>query len=105
MRQDDRLTGNTPNERLDASGIPQLPAGQDSAADPAARRYLVFAIVSIALSMVAVDQTIVATALGTIQRDLNARVNWSTWIITVYALGQVLVMPVAGKFGDQYGRK
>ena len=31
--------------------------------------------------------------------------NWSSWTITVYALGQVMVMPLAGKIGDQFGRK
>ena len=55
--------------------------------------------------MVAVDQTIVATALPVIQHDLRAQVNWSSWTITIYALGQVLVMPLAGNLGDQYGRK
>ncbi len=66
---------------------------------------MLFATVSIALLMASVDQTIVATALPAIQHDLHAPVNWSAWTITVYALGQVLVMPLAGKFGDQYGRK
>jgi EmrB/QacA subfamily drug resistance transporter len=55
--------------------------------------------------MTSVDQTIVATALPALQRDLHAQVNWSTWTITVYALGQVMIMPLAGKIGDQYGRK
>jgi EmrB/QacA subfamily drug resistance transporter len=55
--------------------------------------------------MASIDQTIVATALPDIQRDLHAQVNWSSWTITVYALGQVLVMPLAGKIGDQFGRK
>src|ERR1700740_138880 len=55
--------------------------------------------------MSSVDQTIVATALPAIQHDLAAQVNWSSWTITIYALGQVLVMPLAGKLGDQYGRK
>jgi EmrB/QacA subfamily drug resistance transporter len=66
---------------------------------------LVFAVVSLALMMSSVDQTIVATALPSIQHDLHAQVNWSAWTITIYALGQVLVMPLAGKLGDQYGRK
>jgi EmrB/QacA subfamily drug resistance transporter len=73
--------------------------------EPAAGRVLVFAIVSIALMMSSVDQTIVATALPALQHDLHAQVNWSSWTITVYALGQVLVMPLAGKLGDQFGRK
>ncbi|MGH3406284.1 MAG: MFS transporter [Streptosporangiaceae bacterium] len=60
---------------------------------------------SLALMMASVDQTIVATALPSLQHDLHAEVNWSTWTITVYALGQILVMPLAGKLGDQYGRK
>jgi EmrB/QacA subfamily drug resistance transporter len=75
------------------------------AADPARRRGIVFAVVSIALFMASVDQTIVATALPAMQRELHAQINWSSWTITVYALGQVLVMPLAGKIGDQFGRK
>ena len=73
--------------------------------NPARGRLVIFAVVSIALFMASVDQTIVATALPSIQRDLHAQVNWSSWTITIYALGQVLVMPLAGKLGDQYGRK
>jgi EmrB/QacA subfamily drug resistance transporter len=68
-------------------------------------RYLVFTIVSLALMMASVDQTIVATALPSLQHDLHAQVNWSSWTITIYALGQILVMPLAGKLGEQYGRK
>jgi EmrB/QacA subfamily drug resistance transporter len=73
--------------------------------EPQPRRYLVFGVVSIALFMASVDQTIVATALGTLQKDLHAQVNWSSWTITIYALGQILVMPLAGSISDQYGRK
>ena len=70
-----------------------------------AGRYVVFTIVSLALLMASVDQTIVATALPSLQHDLHAQVNWSSWTLTIYALGQILVMPLAGKLGDQYGRK
>jgi EmrB/QacA subfamily drug resistance transporter len=76
-----------------------------AAADTTRGRVIIFAVVSIALLMASVDQTIVATALPSIQRDLAAQVNWSSWTITVYALGQVMVMPLAGKIGDQFGRK
>lgn len=74
-------------------------------ADELRRRKLVFGIVSIGLFMASIDQTIVATALPDIERDLNASVNWSAWTITVYALGQVIAMPMAGKLSDMYGRK
>jgi EmrB/QacA subfamily drug resistance transporter len=68
-------------------------------------RFVVFTIVSLARLMASVDQTIVATALPALQHDLHAEVNWSSWTITIYALGQILAMPLAGKIGDQYGRK
>ncbi len=58
-----------------------------------------------ALFMSSVDQTIVATALPAIHRELHAQINWSGWTITIYALGQVLAMPMAGKISDMYGRK
>jgi EmrB/QacA subfamily drug resistance transporter len=84
----------------------QARGGCDQAADgPARSRFLIFAVVSIALLMASIDQTIVATALPAIQRDLDAQVNWSSWTITIYSLGQILVMPLAGKLGDQFGRK
>jgi EmrB/QacA subfamily drug resistance transporter len=89
-----------------------LPALADPDPDPAAvptraleRRWLVFGIVSIGLFMASIDQTIVATALPAIEHDLRAGINWSGWTITIYALGQVIAMPMAGKISDMYGRK
>jgi EmrB/QacA subfamily drug resistance transporter len=64
-----------------------------------------FAIVSIALLMASIDQTIVATALPAVQHDLDAKINWVGWTITIYALGQIVAMPFAGKLSDDYGRK
>lgn len=77
-------------------------AGQGAQQD---RRKLIFAIVSIGLFMASVDQTIVATALPAIERELHAAINWSGWTISIYALGQVIAMPMAGKISDMYGRK
>jgi MFS family permease len=73
--------------------------------EPLAHRRLVFGIVAIALLMASIDQTIVATALNAIRGDLKAELTWSGWTITVYALGQIIVMPLAGRLGDQFGRK
>jgi EmrB/QacA subfamily drug resistance transporter len=72
---------------------------------PSRRSKLIFAIVSIALFMSSVDQTIVATALPAIEKELHSGINWSGWTITIYALGQVIAMPMAGKISDMYGRK
>ena len=92
-----------------AGPLPVSPSTRDDHAVPSgkplARRKLIFAIVSMGLFMSAVDQTIVATALPAIERELHAPINWSGWTITIYALGQVLAMPMAGKISDLYGRK
>ena len=71
----------------------------------AVNRWAVFTVVSVALFMGSIDSTIVATALPTLHHDLHARLNWAGWIITAYTLGLVVAMPLAGRTGDQYGRK
>lgn len=76
-----------------------------TADEPLAHRRIVFGIVSIALLMASIDQTIVATALNAIRGDLDAPLTWSGWTITIYGLGQLIVMPLAGRLGDQFGRK
>ncbi|MCL1871960.1 MAG: MFS transporter [Promicromonosporaceae bacterium] len=73
--------------------------------DPASGRGVVFAVVSLGLFMASIDGTIVATALHSLQTDLGAGIEWTSWTVTVYSLGQVLVMPLAGKLSDLYGRK
>src|SRR6201996_5545092 len=80
------------------------PDGSGPAA-PKDRRKLIFTIVSIGLFMASIDQTIVATALPAIEKELHATINWSAWTISIYALGQVIAMPMAGKISDMYGRK
>jgi EmrB/QacA subfamily drug resistance transporter len=87
-----------------AGGADLRPA-RVSGDDPLPRRRLVFGIVAMALFMASVDNTVVATALATIQSDLHAGIQWSGWTITIYSLGQVLVLPLAGKFADLFGRK
>ncbi|OLF11413.1 MFS transporter [Actinophytocola xinjiangensis] len=84
---------------------PSTASDQADGGDPLPRRHVVFAVVAIALFMASMDQTIVATALNAIQTDLSAELTWSGWTITVYSLGQIIAMPMAGKLGDHFGRK
>ncbi len=86
------------------TGPPATGAGVD-AGEPQPRRRLVFAIVSLGLFMAAVDSTIVATALHPIDRSLHSTINWTAWTVTIYQLGQIMAMPLAGKISDQFGRK
>ena len=68
-------------------------------------RRLIFVIVAVALFMSSVDATIVATALPAIHHGLHATINWAGWTITIYTLGLVVTLPIAGQISDQYGRR
>ena len=70
-----------------------------------ASRGTIFSICAVALFMSSMDATIVATALHTIDGDLHATINWAGWAITIYQLGSILAMPLAGRISDQFGRK
>ena len=69
------------------------------------RRWRIFAIVALALMMMSIDSTIVATALHTLQHDLDTSVNWAGWTITAYSFGFLLMLPVSGKLSEQYGQR
>ena len=68
-------------------------------------RRLVFGIVAVALLMGSIDLTIVAPALPAIHRGLHAEINWAGWTITIYGLGMVVALPIAGRLSDQFGRR
>jgi EmrB/QacA subfamily drug resistance transporter len=69
------------------------------------RRGLIFAIVGLALLMMSIDSTIVATALHTLRRELHTSIDWAGWTITAYSLGFVVILPVSGKLSEQYGSR
>mgnify|MGYP001944396991 CR=1 FL=1 len=56
------------------------------------------------LFLVALDQTIIATALGRIVEDFNAFDSLS-WIVTAYLLTTTITVPIAGKLSDLFGRR
>lgn len=56
------------------------------------------------MSLAALDQTIVSTALPTIVSDLGGLEHLS-WVVTAYILAATAATPLWGKLGDQYGRK
>jgi EmrB/QacA subfamily drug resistance transporter len=65
----------------------------------------VFATVSLALLMMSIDSTIVATALHALEHGLGASINWVGWTVTAYLLGFTLMLPISSKLSDRYGRR
>ena len=56
------------------------------------------------LAMVALDQTVVGTALPTVVAELHG-FDLYAWVGTSYLLTSVITIPIFGRLGDEYGRK
>ena len=56
------------------------------------------------LFVVALDQTIVATALGAIVKDFHSYSSLGL-VVTAYLLFMTITMPIAGKLSDLFGRR
>lgn len=90
---------------LPAHAVPALRRDAAAHEERPPRRVLIFAVVGMALLMSSLDGTIVATALHAIERGLHASINWTSWTITAYAVGMVLMLSLAGKLSTRYGRR
>jgi EmrB/QacA subfamily drug resistance transporter len=60
--------------------------------------------VLLGLFLVALDQTIVGTALPRIVTDLGGN-DLYTWVVTIYLLTSTITVPFYGKLSDLYGRR
>lgn len=67
-------------------------------------KVIILLSVMASLFLVALDQTIIATALGKIVEDYNAFDSLS-WIVTAYLLTTTITVPIAGKLSDLFGRR
>ena len=71
--------------------------------DVRARRLIVVGAM-LALFLAAIDATIVGTAVPSIVGDLGG-IDQLAWVFTAYLLTSTVTLPLAGKFGDLFGRK
>ncbi|MDD5250576.1 MAG: MFS transporter [Rhodocyclaceae bacterium] len=77
-----------------------------AAALPQDFRQKLFAMLGLCfvLIMVALDQTVIGTALPTVVAELNG-FDLYAWVGTAYLLTSVIAVPIFGKLGDEHGRK
>ncbi|MGE8320159.1 MAG: MFS transporter, partial [Comamonas sp.] len=68
-----------------------------------ARRWLVLAIVSVALLLIVIDMTVLYTALPTLTHDLAASNSAKLWIVNIYALVVSGLLLGMGTLGDRLG--
>src|SRR5215470_934251 len=75
-----------------------------SIAVAAARRPFVLATIMLATFMVAIETTIVATAMPRIVGQLGGFTYYS-WVFSAFLLAQAATTPIYGKLSDMFGRK
>jgi EmrB/QacA subfamily drug resistance transporter len=65
---------------------------------------IVFAGLLLGIFIAAIDNTIVATAMGTIVGDLGG-LDKFVWVTSAYMVAEMAGMPIFGKLSDMFGRK
>src|SRR5665811_748253 len=64
-----------------------------------------FAISSIAIFMVTLDNLVVTTAIPVIRRDLHAGISGLEWTVNAYTLTFAVLLLTGAALGDRFGRK
>src|SRR5215813_9946063 len=64
-----------------------------------------FAIVSVALFMVVLDNLVVTTALPSIRRDLGGGMQDLEWTVNAYTLSYAVLLLTGAALGDRFGRR
>lgn len=67
-------------------------------------KLIIMISVMASLFLVALDQTIISTALTRIVEEFNAYTSL-TWVVTAYLITTTITTPIAGKFSDLFGRR
>jgi EmrB/QacA subfamily drug resistance transporter len=70
-----------------------------------ARRWLVLAVLSAALALVSLGNTIVNVALPRLQEDLGATTAELQWVVDAYSVVFAGSLLLAGALGDRFGRR
>ena len=69
------------------------------------RKWIITITVIVASLLELIDTTIVNVALPQIMGNLGATLEDAGWIVTGYAVANVIVLPMSGWLGDKFGRK
>jgi len=70
-----------------------------------AGKWTILGILSFALVLISIDNTIVNVALPTLQEDLGASTSQLQWVVDAYSVLFAGTLLIAGTLGDRFGRK
>jgi EmrB/QacA subfamily drug resistance transporter len=63
------------------------------------------AILTLAGTAFAIQQTMVFPALTTFQREFATSTAWVTWVLTGFLVAAAVTTPILGRLGDQFGKE
>jgi DHA2 family multidrug resistance protein len=78
---------------------------QDSLVEYGARRVIITITAIICALLEIVDSTIVNVALNDMKGNLGATLSEVGWVITAYAIGNVIIVPMTSWLSQQFGRR
>src|SRR5512136_1397091 len=82
-----------------------IPYATDIAVNLGRARWLTLLALSLGISMIIVDATIVNVAIPSIVRDLGLDASGAEWIVSIYPLVFAALLITFGRLGDVLGRK
>lgn len=68
-------------------------------------RWVILSVLSAALAVISLDNTIVNVALPTLQEDLDATTSQLQWVVDAYSVLFAGTLLLAGSLGDRFGRR
>ena len=78
---------------------------QDSLVEYGARRVIITITAILCALLEIVDSTIVNVALNEMRGNLGATLSEVGWVITAYAIGNVIIVPMTSWLSQQFGRR
>jgi DHA2 family multidrug resistance protein len=78
---------------------------QDSLVEFGSRRVIITLTAILCALLEIVDTTIVNVALNDMRGNLGATLSEVGWVITAYAIGNVIIVPMTSWLSQQFGRK
>src|SRR2546430_1785859 len=67
--------------------------------------YVILATLTVAGLAVSIQQSTVLPAITKLRDDLHTTTAWASWLITITMLVSAIATPVAGRLGDQFGKR
>src|SRR4051812_7338315 len=82
-----------------------FPAVAGAAPRPASNKWLIATAVATGALLEVVDTSIVNVALTEIQNSLGATLSQVSWVVSSYAVANVIILPLTAWLGHRFGKK